>query len=91
MEERRKVARLTLLHRTLNNLVTVSIPEYLKPQSCLKSRFSHPNKFVPLQLRSDTYKFSFWPRTIRDWNNLPNCIIEMANSDDFRNEVVNFV
>ena len=91
LEERRKVARLTLLHGTLNNQVAVSVPEYVKPQSCLKTRFSYPNKFVPLQPRSDTYKFSFWPRTIRDWNNLPNRIIEMANSNNFRNEVVNFV
>ena len=70
LEERRKVARLTLLHRTLNNQVAVSVPEYLKPQSCLKTKFSHPNKFVPLQPRSDTYKFSFWSRTIRDFTSL---------------------
>ena len=91
LEERMKVARLTLLHRTLNNQVAVSVTEYVKPQSCLKTRFSHPNKFVPLQSRSDSYKFNFWPRTIRDWNNLPNRIIEMANSNNFRNEVANFV
>ena len=70
LEDRRKVARLTLLHRTLNNQVAVSVPEYLKPQSCLKTKFSHPNKFVPMQPRSDTYKFSFWPRTIRDFTSL---------------------
>ena len=63
LEEMRKVARLTLLHRRLNNQVAVSVPEYAKPQLCLKTRFYHPNKFVPLQPRSDTYKFSFWPRT----------------------------
>ena len=47
--KRRKVARLTLLYRTLNGQSAVSVLDYVKFQSYLETRFSHPNKFIQLQ------------------------------------------
>ena len=45
---------------------------YVQHQSSLKTRAPHPLKFIPLQPFCDTYKYSFWPRTIIDWNSLPS-------------------
>ena len=33
---------------------------------------THPLKIISLQPSCDTYKYSFWPRTIIDWNSLPS-------------------
>ena len=32
----------------------------------------HPNKFIHLSASSNVHKFSFVPRTLKDWNNLSN-------------------
>ena len=53
----------------------VTVPNYVQHQSYLYTRRTqppapHPLKFIPLQASCDAYNFSFWPRTINDWNNL---------------------
>ena len=34
--------------------------------------------------RTNIFKFSFVPRTIRDWNNKPHNIVEIADDAKFR-------
>ena len=72
LEKRRQVARLTLMNKCVTNQAAIDIPCYVHHQSSLKTRASHPLKFIPLQPSCDTYKYSFWPRTIIDWNSLPS-------------------
>ena len=72
LEKRRQVARLTLMNKCVTNQAAIDIPCYVHHQSSLKTRASHPLKFIPLQPFCDTYKYSFWPRTIIDWNSLPS-------------------
>ena len=37
-----------------------------------------------VQTSCDVYKFSFWPRAIKDWNSLPpNIILDMDSTDSF--------
>ena len=66
LEKRRQVARLTLMYKCVTNQAAIDIPCYVHHQSSLKTRASHPLKFIPLQPSCDTYKYSFWPRTIID-------------------------
>ena len=68
LEKRRQVA--TLMYKCVTNQTAINIPSNVH-QSSLKTRSSHPLKFIPLQPSCDTYKYSFWPRTITDWNSLP--------------------
>ena len=68
LEKRRQVA--TLMYKCVTNQTAINIPSNVH-QSSLKTRSSHPMKFIPLQPSCDTYKYSFWPRTITDWNSLP--------------------
>ena len=72
LEKRRQVARLTLMNKCVTNQAAIDIPCYVHHQSSLKTRASHPLKFIPPQPSCDTYKYSFWPRTIIDWNSLPS-------------------
>ena len=70
LEKKRQVAKLTLMYKCVTNQAAIDIPCYVHHQSSLKTRASHPLKFIPLQPSCDTYKYSFWPRTIIDWNSL---------------------
>ena len=47
------------------------------------TRQHHTNHFVLPQATLNSYKYSFYPRTIKDWNNLPINVIEARDLDEF--------
>mgnify|MGYP001792394009 CR=1 FL=1 len=54
-------------------MCTWHIPPYVKHKTVTKTRNSDPMQFILVQTSSDEYIYSFWPRTINDWNSLqPN-------------------
>ena len=89
LEARGRVARLTMMYKTFHNHAAVDIPEYVQHQTYTKTRYSHPMKFIPIQTSCDTYKFSYWPRTIIDWNNLTPMILESTSVNSFNTAVSN--
>ena len=84
LQNRRKEKRLKTLHHTVNNTSAIHIPQYFnKQQDRYRTRNYHSNKFSAPITKTDTYKNSFFPRTIVDWNNLPADITESGNHDCF--------
>ena len=55
LQHRRKVARLTLLHKALHSEAAVNIPLYIEHKPTMKTRRSHSLKFIPLHTRCDKY------------------------------------
>ena len=49
-----------------------------------KTRHMHNRHYTPIYARTNIFKFSFVPRTIRDWNNLPHNVVEIADDAKFR-------
>ena len=43
--------------------------------------------FTQLQTRTDSYKFSFFPSTIKLWNSLPLSVINSPNLNQFCNNI----
>jgi len=65
----------------INDTLLIFIPShYQRTQSCTM-RY-HPNHFILPQATLNTYKFSFYPRTIKDCNKLTTNIIEFPNGSD---------
>ena len=91
LEHRRKVNRLTLMYKTLHHQAAINIPPYVQHKTVIKTRNSDPMKFIPVQTSCDEYKYSFWPRTINDWNSLPPNIINMTSTSNFKAAVNNCV
>ena len=91
LEKRRQVARLTLMYKCVTNQAAIDIPCYVHHQSSLKTRASHPLKFIPLQPSCDTYKYSFWPRTIIDWNSLPSDYLTMDSTAKFKATISHYI
>jgi hypothetical protein len=78
-----KMARLTLFYKSINGEAAVNIPPYLtKPTT--RTRQYHAERFSRLSTSTDTYKYSFIPRTISDWNNLPPEVILLPSVNSFR-------
>ena len=91
LEQRRQVARLTVMYKCVTNQTTIDIPGYVHHQSSLKTRSSHPLKFIPLQLSCDMYKYSFWPRTIIDWNSLPPDYLTLDSPAKFKATISDYI
>ena len=52
------------------------------------TRGSHAWKYIPISTSHDAYKFSFLPRTIIAWNQLPSIIITAPSIDAFRSRLI---
>ena len=77
---RRKDNRLILLYKGLK--VKARIPtDDLIPKT-RRGRNKHSLAFQIPSASKDLYKYSFFPQTIRDWNDLPESLISSELSDD---------
>ena len=65
----RKIARLSLLYKTLYDHIALQVPPYYT-LSHSNTRGNHKFSFVHPSARTNVYKYSFYPKTIKHWNNL---------------------
>jgi len=75
LENRRTKQQLTMLYRITNDLVAISLKLYWKPAK-LMPRSSHRLQYLQYSTSTDTFKYSFFPRTIPNWNTLPASVVE---------------
>ena len=83
LQSRRKEARLSLMHQAIHGTIAITTPAYVIPTD-LRTRQYHPLRKTQLGASTDVYKFSFWPRTIRDWNMLPIDTLGKTNLKSFK-------
>ena len=87
LDVRRQTHRLTLLYKISNNHIDIDKHEYLKNANLYNTRNSHTHKYQTYHANTDTYGHSYFPRTIKDWNRLPQHIIDSPTPDTFHNRV----
>ena len=75
-ESLKKRSRLILLYKSLKGAASIPTDDLI-PQ-IRRSRNHHSLTFQTPATRTDIYKGSFFPQTIRDWNVLPDSIITSA-------------
>ncbi len=67
---RRKVQRLNILHKALIGEIALPVPDHFIVQQRI-TRNHQGKHIIPISTSTDIYKYSFWPRTITDWNAIP--------------------
>ena len=67
LSERRKSHRLQIFYKSVYNNIVLPIPPYYQ-LSIRETRNYSTNSFIQPSVHHDYYKYSFFPRTIRDWN-----------------------
>ena len=87
LENRRNKARLTLVYKLSHNLTDVSADEYLQLNSETRTRGSHPYKYRLSKVKRDVFKYSFFTRTINEWNSLPYEVVCSDSFNDFKNKL----
>ena len=85
LQERRFIARQTLFYKARHSLAAVDIPPYVgrpappNPDNREK-RTSHDLQYkITGHSRVDTYKYSYFPRTITAWNILNEYVVNALN------------
>ena len=85
LQGRRKTAWLAMLYRIHNNIIaTDGIKNKLQPPPPPPhphQRQRHSQQFSQQHCRTQYQQYSFLPRTIRDWNDLPQEVIEAKAID----------
>jgi hypothetical protein len=82
LHTRRTVTRLTLFYRIVHE--TIAIPNHMLIPGYRRTRITHPYKYLHMQCRVNQLKYSFLPRTIIEWNDLPPPIVLLPSSDSFK-------
>ena len=88
LQQRRKLSRLTLFYKIINNALPIFIPSHYQ-RTQFSTRQHHSNQFILPQVTLNVYKYSFYPRTIREWNNLPINTIESRDLNEFTYLLIN--
>jgi hypothetical protein len=70
IESRRTTIQLVMFFKIINDIVDIPSSNYLTPANS-KTRSNHSKKMQQYHTRSDVFKYSFFPRTSRNWNQLP--------------------
>jgi len=82
LTQRRKNARFHLFYKGIHGLAAVPVDTFHRP--IRTSRYSDGDTFTTLSSRVDSYKYSFFPQTISDWNKLPLSVRSKPTVDLFR-------
>ena len=78
--KRRKGNKRILLYKVMKGRASISCAD-LQPSN-IRRRNQHPMAFQVPYARTDIYKYSFFPDTIRNRNALPATIISSAESSE---------
>ena len=86
LEQRRADIRLVFLFKSISGLVAVDLSDQLVRQTRPSSHCNSMAYHVPVETK--TYiQNSFLPRTLNQWNRLPEAIVQSASLDAFKEGV----
>lgn len=83
LDKRADVERLKILYNILNGSIHIDSTSYLQPSLSGSSRLNHSRSLRQYRFTNDCYRYSFFPRAIRGWNNLSNDIVTLTSVHAF--------
>lgn len=83
LECRRRIARLAFFYKLCNNESGLNKECYILPPPQRSARLNHSKTVRPYAPKNNTFKYSFFVRTIEDWNSLPSDCVHAPTSSSF--------
>ena len=84
---RRIMFRLQMMYKIIHSIVDLSLPDYIEFNRGITR--GHDYKLVVPTTQIDSYRYSFYPFTIKLWNNLHSSTVHSPLVIDFNNLLVN--
>ena len=86
LQQCRLLSRLLLFYKIFKQQIPVTFPPYYLPVQYHTRQYHQDQSFHSATDHSQTpHKYSFYPRTIRDWNSLPISLFEARDVNEFVN------
>ena len=86
LQERRKHSRLLMMYQLKNNIVRVDASSKLIPNE-QPSRNNNEQALRIPSCKTTVRNDSFYPRTIKEWNTLPNCAVSALSPESFKGQL----
>ena len=87
LSHRRRIIRLSTFQKAYEGHLAIPIQKLLHPVQRF-TRKSHSKAFIEVQANKDCLKYSFLPRTVTDWNNLPETITSINDPKSFKRKII---
>ena len=84
LAERRRTQSLTFFFKIINDLVAVPADSLHIQQYRRSQRYGHSKSVKVISCATDIYKNSFVPKTILDWNALPEETVNDKKAEEFK-------
>ena len=91
LEQRRSFFRLTLLYKMSHGLLDIDVDFFLNRHNESRTCGSHNFKYAQYRATKNAYFYSYFPRTIREWNALPAAIVEADSLACFQSALRNYL
>ncbi len=78
--------RLTMLYKIINEMANVPNQEILISADT-RTRSKHGHKFCTITKNTNEYKYSFFQRTISQWNCLPKALVDSETVHAFEHDL----
>lgn len=91
LEARRKFARLSFFYKLYHNETGLSKGLYIQPPPQRSARLNHSKNVRQYVPRNNLFKYSFFVRTIEDWNSLPSDCVNASTSNSFDSFLINML
>jgi hypothetical protein len=82
LSDRRREDRLVLMYKIINDLIAIPAENYITHSKY--TRTSNSKKINLYSCKTDIYKNSFFPKSVRDWNNLCDSCVLSDSVDAFK-------
>ena len=90
LAERRKQLRLSMFYKIHHKLIPINFGDGMKPLAVNNNELlvNNSNYLIPLS-NTKSQQYSFLPRTIGDWNILPNTVVDQPSVMSFKTALSN--
>ena len=88
LSTRRRIARVTMFYKMVNGLVAIDPSNYVTKAT--RQTRGNGQKYQTARWNVTAWRDSFFPTTVKDWNELPTSVVNCATLDSFKNAVRDF-
>lgn len=83
LTERNRVSRLKFLFQLINKHYNIDISDIITFSSGYATRQRHHLTLTPFRVKNNCFKYSFFPRSVTEWNNLTNTQVAQPSLSSF--------
>ena len=91
LEKRRHYISLVECYKTVFSLHGLNLSDFFELALDTRTRANHPYKLSVKSAKVNPYKYSFFVRIVKDWNNLPLHVVEAESFKIFKTRLKSFL